>query len=97
MPEGKIEITAIVKGFAPNAVSDSYDDGTFMVFHKSTIEIVKPDELAGQKLEILHDSDIADGDPWRTDGATLCFRARASDLAAKNKTLFKGAVSEPCR
>ena len=97
MSNEKSNIQVVIRAFTPNAVSDTYDDGSFASYDVSTIEILAPKRLAGRTLDVLHDVEPAPSSPWRQVDARLCFHAREGDLEDTSTTLFIGALSEPCQ
>ncbi len=95
MQEPKIEFTAKVEEFKPNASSDRFEDGSFASYHLSRITLATPKQHAGKELKIYHSRDVAEDSPWRQIGETLCFNALESRMMS-GRQLFVGAVSDLC-
>ena len=86
-----IEIEAVVTKFIPNAMSDYYDSGDFVVYDATVLEILAPAHFRGKKLTIFHNEPVAPDSPWREINRKLRFSIEEEYLNSDN-LLFDGAL-----
>jgi len=87
-----IQVRAVVLGYTPNAMDDSFDDGGFAVYDAARIRVKAPDDLAGREVTIYLTGEIPKDSLWRAIGRTIVFNIDKSRLVG-GATLFDGAVS----
>ena len=86
-----IEIEAVVTKFIPNAMSDYYDSGDFVVYDATVLEILAPAHLRGNELTIFHNEAVPPHSPWRDINRKLWFSIEEEYLTSGN-LIFDGAL-----
>ncbi len=86
-----LSVTAVVMRYEPNALHDTFDDGTVASYDATELRIVRPEKYAG-KFVVYHDEPADAQNPWKAIGATIAFRLNAKYLDAKDTQVFRGAV-----
>ena len=85
---------AVVREFKPNAMRDTYDDGRFVVFHLTRLELTAPARLAGREVRVFHDQDVPPDSAWRQVGAAVRFRAVEAEVVDVEGQVFAGAIHD---
>jgi hypothetical protein len=86
-----IQITAIIVNYTPNAMHDSFDDGSFEFYDATKILIVMPKTLFGLEWTIYHTGEVAQDSQRATIGMRIIFTIDKDELV-DGMTLFDGAV-----
>ena len=89
--DDRIEIEAVVVGFAHDAMHDNYGAGGFASYDASTLAILSPKRLRGRELTIFHDKNPELPSFWREEGARIAFTMKEEYLNGE-MVLFTGAV-----
>ena len=76
----KIIVTAEIVTFEPNAMSDSFDDGSFQTFDASKIRLLAPEEYFDKYLLIYHDGEVEESSVWRRLGTKIRAEIKVDDL-----------------
>jgi len=88
-----IEIEARVDAHVPGAMTDEFEDGSFVHYDATELELLRPADLRGRALTIFHDRPVAADSPWRRPGARIRARLLAESLAG-DRQVFDGAVRD---
>lgn len=86
-----VQVTAEVLDYIPNAMEDSYDDGSFDLYDATELRIVTPMRWAGRRLTIYHDNEISNDSLWRRSGRKILFDITLQNIFSDD-LLFSDAV-----
>jgi hypothetical protein len=68
-----IKIEAEIIRFIPNAMRDNLDEGNFVSYDATEVQVLSPESLKGKKLMIYHTPPIDTTSVWRRENSKLKF------------------------
>lgn len=87
----KLQITATIVDYIPNAMHDNFDDGSFEFYDATKVRVVAPENLAEQEFSIYHIGEVPEDSLWRIINQRIRFDLNKKELG--RGIMFDGAVS----
>ncbi len=88
-----IDIQGIVVRFTPNALHDTFEDGSFNAFDAVEIKVEQPEKMKGKSLIVYLDKKQKEDTRWQKKGTVVAFKID-SLLLEDGEGVFLGALEE---
>lgn len=88
-----VSLRVRITWYAPDALNEDYEDGTYRSFDLTHVEVLAPEEFAGRTIKVTHWNDPPEGSPWRDVGGVYDVVIDRRDLG-KDIDPYEGAFKE---